>query len=85
MMLLNIAFQVIMAEGNFKSFFFLMITKRLAAVLSLEFLLQQCLLVLKGFVQDLLHSHLKDVKNNHNTLLALNFLFISISFKVTLS
>ena len=33
----------------------------------------------KDFIQDLLHRHLKDLKNNHNILLALTFLFTSIS------
>ena len=58
---------------------FSMITKALAAVFLLDFL-QQCLLV-KGLCPDLLHRHLKNVKNSHSTpLLALSFLFTSISF-----
>ena len=43
--------------------------------------LQQCLLI-QGLFQDLFHRHLKNVKNNHNTLLELTFLLTSISFKV---
>ena len=82
MMLLNIAFEVLLAEGNFQSFF-LMITKSLAAVFRSSFYKNVCWS--KGFVEDLLRRDLKDVKNNRNTLFELTFLFTSISFKVKLS
>ena len=85
MILLNIAFEVILADGNFQSFSF-NDYKKARCRFSLEFL-QQYLLV-QGLCPGLasyIARHLKDVKNNHNNLLALTFLFTSISFKITLS
>ena len=82
MMLLNITFEFMLAEGNFKSFS-LMITKRLAAVFRSSFHNSVCWS--KDFVQDLLHRDLNEVKSNENTLLRVTFLFTFIGFKVTLS
>ena len=81
MMLLSIVFEVMLTEGNLNPFLF-NDCKKTRYSFSLEFLLQQCLLV-QGLCQGL--ASYMDVKNNHNTLLALPFLFTSISFKVTLS
>ena len=68
MILLNNAFEVTLAEGNFfhSSFYNYVCWST-------------------DFVQDLFDRQLKDVKNNHNTLLALTIPFISISFKLKLS
>ena len=80
MMLLNVEFEVMLAKGNFQSFFF-NDYKKTHCNFPLEFL-QQCLPA-----QGLCPTWFIDivVKNNHSTLLQLAFLFISISFKVTLS
>ena len=82
MILLNIAFEVKLKEGNSIPFLF-NDYKKARRIFALEFL-QKCVLV-KGLVQDLLHRDLKVMKNNRNTLLELTFLCNSISFKVTLS
>ena len=76
MILLNIAFEVMLAVGNFQSFS-LMITKRLTA----QFFTRVSTTMTTGpRTPSRLHSfhiYVKDMKNNHNTLLALSFLFIS--------
>ena len=82
MMLLNIALEVMLAEGNFQSFFF-DDYKKARCSFPLDFVQQR--LLVQRFVQNLFHRNRKDVKNNHNTLLELTFLSTSISFKVTLS
>ena len=77
MMLLNFAF-----EGSFIS----NDCKKALCSFSIEFLQQCHVCWSKEFVQDLLLRHLKNVKNNHNTLLvAPTFSFTSIIFKLTLS
>ena len=76
MMLLNIAFENMLAEGNFQAFYLNYKKSRCRFLLEL---LQQCLLIQGRRPGDLLHRHLKDVKNNNNILLALIFLFTSIS------
>ena len=76
-MLLNIAFEVMLAE--------VMIINTPAAVFLWSLYIYNNVCWSKGYVQDLPHRHLKDVKNNHNTFLAMTFLFFSISFQVALS
>ena len=76
MMLLNIAFEVILAVGNFQSFS-LMITKRLTA----QFFTRVSTTMTAGprtpSRRHASHIYVKDMKNNHKTLLAVSFLFIS--------
>ena len=83
MMLLNNAFKVILADVTSNPFLF-NDYKKVCCSFWFEFL-QQCLLVQKGYVQDLLYRHLMHAKSNHSTLLALTLLFISTNFKATLS
>ena len=85
MMLLNIAFEVMLAESNFQSFSFLFndYKKTWLRLFRSSFFNNVCWS--NGFVQGLLHRHLKGMKDNHNTLLELTFFFTRINFKVTLS
>ena len=81
-MFLNIAFESYLQKVISNHFF--NDYKKTGWRFSLEFL-QQCLLAQRFRPGDVLHRHLKDVKNDHNTLLQLILFFTSISFKVTLS